>query len=275
MEERGVPVSTYLVLGLLKKFGYGRRKMRKVKTLKQVEGRNEQFENIFRLREEYANELILSLDGKKNEHLGDFSRAGTCYCKQAVEASDHDFSSEATGILCPYGCYDVVKKQGCIVLGNSCQTADFSVEALKLCLDRYHCKQGSYPARLLLLCDGGGGNGSRSRLFQVNLQRLADRTGIQIRVAHYPPYCSKYNPIEHRLFSHISRFWQGVKLVSLEQVRQLTRLKARLCKDMEIKVATLKKVYRKGKKIAKTEIEKLNMKKDDFLGKWNYVFSPA
>jgi hypothetical protein len=275
MEQQGVPVSTYLVLRLLAQNGYGRRKMRKVNTLRQVEGRNEQFEYIARLREEYAGDVILSMDGKKKEHLGEFSRAGACYCQEPLQANDHDFSREAVGVLCPYGFYDVTEKKGCIVLGNSCETADFSVEALKLCLDRYHCSQGKYPPRLLLLCDGGGANGSRNGLFKVNLQRLADRTGMQIRVAHYPPYCSKYNPIEHRFFSHISRFWQGAKLVSIEQVRKLTRLKAKLYQSMEIKVATLKKTYRKGKKIAAKEIGKLNMNRDKFMGKWNYTFNPT
>lgn len=197
MGQQGVAVSTYLVLRLLGKHGYGRRKMRKVKTLRQVEGRSEQFDNIARLREEYAGEMVISMAGKKKEPLGELYRAGSCYCQEPVEVNDHDFTSEAKGLLCPYGLYNVQDKQGCVVLGDSCETADFSVDALRLYLQRYACKEGAYPARILLLCDGGGANGSRNRLFKVNLQRLSDQTGIQIRVAHYPPYCSKYNPIEH------------------------------------------------------------------------------
>jgi hypothetical protein len=274
MNQEGVEMSVYLVLKLLARFGYGRRKMRKVKTLREVEGRNEQFENIASLRKEYANDLIISMDGKKKEYFGEFYRAGTCYCQEAIRVNDHDFSSEATGRLCPYGLYNVLAKQGCIVLGDSYETADFSVDALRLYLERYHCKEGSYPKRLLLLCDGGGANGSRNRLFKVNLERLSRELAIEIRVAHYPPYCSKYNPIEHCFFSHISRFWQGVTFENIKQVRQLTRLKAKLCQGLKIKVATLRKTYQKGKKITDLELKELNMKADEFFGKWNYTFSP-
>lgn len=275
MGQQGVAVSTYLVLQLLGKFGYGRRKMRKAKTVGQAQGRDEQFQNIARLRRQYAGEMIISMDCKKKEYLGELYRAGSCYCQEPVKVNDHDFTSEAKGLLCPYGFYNVQDRQGCLVLGDSCETADFSVDALKLYLQRYARKQGVYPARILLLCDGGGANGSRNRLFKVNLQRLSNQTGIQIRVAHYPPYCSKYNPVEHQFFSHISRFWQGVKLESIKQVRQLTRLKAKLCHGLEIKVATLRKVYRKGKKVTEQQLEKLNMKADALLGKWNYTFSPC
>lgn len=274
MEQKGAVVSRYLVLKILGRFGYGRRKMRKVKTLREVEGRNEQFENIARLRREYVNDLIISMDGKKKEYFGDFYRAGACYCKQAIPVNDHDFSSEATGRLCPYGFYNVQDKQGCIVLGDSYETADFSVDALKLYLERYHCKEDVCPKRLLILCDGGGANGSRNRLFKVNLDRLSAELNIEIRVAHYPPYCSKYNPIEHSLFSHVSRFWQGVTFENIKQVRQLTRLKAKLCKGLKVKVATLRKVYQRGKKITHLELAGLNMKADELLGKWNYTFSP-
>lgn len=274
MCQKGAVVSRYLVLKILARFGYGRRKMRKVKTLREVEGRNEQFENISSLRKEYANDLIISMDGKKKECFGELYRAGTCYCQEAIQVNDHDFNSEATGRLSPYGFYNVLDKQGCIVLGDSYETADFSVDALKLYLERYHCKEGVYPKRLLLLCDGGGANGSRNRLFKVNLERLSNQLDIEIRVAHYPPYCSKYNPIEHCFFSHISRFWQGATFESIKQVRQLTRLKAKLCEGLKIKVATLRKVYQKGKKITDLELAELNMKKDVFLGKWNYTFSP-
>ncbi len=248
--------------------------MRKDLTIKQVEGRNEQFERIEVLRKDYESDLILSLDAKKKELLGEFYRQGQVYSQEAIRAFDHDFKSEARGLLCPYGVYDLEEKQGCIVLGESHETADFAVDSLQLYLERYVLNQKTSPKRLLLLCDGGGANGSRNRRFKYNLQQLANQTGIAIRVAHYPPYCSKYNPIEHRFFSHISRCWQGIKLESLAQVRALTRLKAKFTQKVKIKVATIGKQYVKGKKVAQKVFEKLNILYDPQLGKWNYAIVP-
>ena len=274
LTTKGRSVSVYTARGLFKQFHLGRRSMRKDITLKQAQGRNEQFERIQALRKDYESELILSIDGKKKEYLGEFYRKGQVYGEKAIRAFDHDFNSEAKGLLCPYGVYDVGAKQGCILLGESRQTADFAVDSLKVYLERYVLNQGPAPQRLLLLCDGGGSNGSANRLFKYNLQQLADATGIHIRVAHYPPYCSKYNPIEHRFFSHITRCWQGVKLESIAQVRALTRLKAKFTLKVKIKVATLRKTYKTGKKVAQQVFNKLNIIHDQELGKWNYCIVP-
>lgn len=154
--------------------------------------------------------------------IGNFFRAGTLQTQATVNTLDHDFPSLAEGVVIPHGIYDLKLNQGYDNLGTSHDTAEFAGDSLR----QWWQDQGraSYPAAtsILLLCDGGGSNSSRIHLFKAALAQFARETGLEVRVAHYPPYTSKYNPIEHRLFPHLQRACQGVIFTSVELVKELT-----------------------------------------------------
>ena len=188
--EQGMKVSVHVVKQLLSKHGYVKRKMQKTKTKKEPKNRNEQFEKIQGLRAEYeANgNPVVSIDVKKKEEIGNYYRDGHVYCTEAVEVYDHDFKNFSGGAIIPHGIYDIKMNIGYITLGNSKDTSEFCCECIKdwwLNHGRYN-----YPDAydLLILADGGGSNSSRHYIFKEDLQKLVDEIGIEIRMAHYPPY---------------------------------------------------------------------------------------
>jgi hypothetical protein len=209
LAEAGTPVSVPVVKQLLRKHGYAKRKAQKSKAMGSHPDRNQQFENIARLKREYlaSDDPIVSMDTKKKELIGNFYRAGHLLTQGVIETLDHDFPSSASGVIIPHGLYDVRQNDGHVNLGTSHDTGEFACDSI----ERWWEEKGRalYPraTSILLLCDGGGSNSQY--LFKEDLQGLVDRLGIEIRVAHYPPYCSKYNPIEHRLFPHLTRACQG------------------------------------------------------------------
>ncbi|MGB0386143.1 MAG: ISAzo13 family transposase [Ardenticatenaceae bacterium] len=207
----------------LKKHNYRLRKAQKTTSMKEVPNRNEQFENIARLREEYENSLnpIISLDTKKKEYLVNYYRPGLLYTTQVIQTWDHDFSSFAWGRVIPHGLYDWKLNKGFMTIGVSHDTSEFATDCIKNWWYNYGCFDYPDATSILILCDGGGSNSSRAYLFKEYLQKLADEIGIEIRIAHYPPYASKYNPIEHRLFPHVTRAMQGVVFTSYELVKEL------------------------------------------------------
>ena len=235
LAEAGTPVSTTVVKQLLRKHRYVRRKARKSQAMGQHPDRNQQFENIARLKQEYlqSGNPMLSIDTKKKELLGNFYREGRLYTQEVIETFDHDFPSAASGVVIPHGLYDLRRNHGHVNLGTSHDTSAFACDSIL----RWWEGRGraNYPGAtsLLLLCDGGGSNSVSQYLFKEDLQRLADRIGIEIRVAHYPPYASKYNPIEHRLFPHLTRACQGVIFPSVELVKELME-KAKTSTGLEV-----------------------------------------
>jgi hypothetical protein len=197
-----ISVSCPVIKKLLKACHYVKRKMRKCKTLKEVENRNEQFEHIAELKSQFIeNQLpVLSIDTKKKEMIGNFSRSGEVFCTRAQETYDHDFKSFAKGTVVPHGIYDVGRNVGYLTLGTNHDTAEFVCENID-----YHWNnslKAHYPnaTKMLILCDGGGSNSSRHYIVKEQFKRLAERLQMEIIVAHYPPYCSKWNPIEHKMF---------------------------------------------------------------------------
>jgi len=215
---------------LLRKLGLGKRQMKKDKVMKDnIAGRDEQFEIINSYRDYYLcrGYAVLSVDVKKKEMLGPFRRSGQVWCDDALNAYGHDYASFSNGKVVPHGIYGLGRKEGYLTLGQSADTAEFNVA----CLRKYWKEHGSkiYPAQtpVLLLLDGGGPNSSRVRLFKQELQEWADEAGINIRVAHYPPYCSKYNPIEHRLFPIVTRSWRGLMLDTVDTIAKLIEERAK------------------------------------------------
>jgi hypothetical protein len=216
--------SRYHINQMLKYRQYKKRALLKKIALKDVEGRNEQFEKIAAYRTSFANKglPVISIDTKKKELLGNFSRSGTAYSTAERLANDHDFQSAADGQIVPHGIYDVTENIGYLTLGLSKDTSEFVCDNLSKCWTE--TLQYKYPdaETMLLLCDGGGSNASAHYIVKQDLAKLAKSLNINILVAHYPPYCSKWNPIEHRLFSQITHTWSGVPLKNIEFVKNLT-----------------------------------------------------
>ncbi len=266
LAEAGTPVSAPVVKQLLKRHGYVTRKAQKSKAMGSHPDRNRQFENIARLKQEYlgSDNPIVSMDTKKKELIGNFYRAGRLLTKGILKTFDHDFPSFASGVVIPHGLYDVKHNDGHVNLGTSHDTGEFACDSI----ERWWEEKGRarYPraSSILLLCDGGGSNSASQYLFKEDLQSLVDRLGLEIRVAHYPPYCSKYNPIEHRLFPHLSRACQGVIFESVELVKELME-KARTSTGLRVTVDILDKVYRTGRKDAAGFKEGMKIVFDDIL----------
>jgi hypothetical protein len=243
--------------------------------MKTAPQRNEQFENIATLKASYltAGEPVISIDTKKKEYIGNFYRPGQLYVTETIETYDHDFSSFAEGIVIPHAIYDLRHNKGYINIGTSRDTSAFACDSVR----QWWYAQGQYDypqaTSILILCDGGGSNNSRYYIFKLELQKLADEIGIEIRVAHYPPYCSKYNPIEHRLFPHVTRACQGVIFKSVEVVKELmTRAKTK--QGLQVTVNIIDKVYQTGREVAQSFKDDMPIVFDDFLPKWNYTAVP-
>lgn len=271
----GTPASRRTIRRLLRKLKLGRRTARKKKTMGHHPGRNAQFENIARLRQEYqaAGDPAISIDTKKKELLGNFHRAGTTFTGQSVETFDHDFGSAGHGKLIPHGIYDLAREHAHLHLNTSHDTSELCCDSVASWWEQHG--RAAYPRakRLLILCDGGGSNSATQYLFKEDLQRLANRLGVELRVAHYPPYCSKYNPIEHRVFPHITRACQGVIFHTLEVARQFIA-RAKTSTGLRVTVSILEKVYQTGRKCAEGFKESMRILFDEYLPKWNYRALP-
>jgi len=275
-QQHGIRVSKHVVGRLLKKHGYRRRKAQKKRCLKaEIVHRNEQFEKIARLQAEFTatGNPVVSLDTKKKEYLGNFYRAGHLYTREEVRTFDHDYPSYAEGVVIPHSIYDVQRNVGYIQLGTSHDTSEFACESLRYWWLTYGCHQYPQATALLVLCDGGGSNSSRHYLFKQDLQALADELGITIRIAHYPPYCSKYNPIEHRFFPHVTRACQGVIFTSLDLVKTLME-KTSTTTGLRAVVHIIDQVYATGRKVSADFKENMRIVFDDYLPQWNYCAVP-
>jgi hypothetical protein len=275
--ERGTPAGKRVVKQLLKKHRYVKRKARKVKAMgPRHPDRNAQFENIARLKQEYleAGQPVVSIDTKKKELLGSFYRDGKLYTQEPVAVFDHDFPTAASGAVFPHGIYDVVLNRAHINLGTSHETSQFACDSIERWWQQQGCRQYPQATKLLLLCDGGGSNSASRYVFKEELQKLADRLGLEIRVAHYPPYCSKYNPIEHRLFPHVTRACQGVVFHTIQIVKELME-QTKTTTGLRVTVDIIDQGYELGRKCAKGFKENMKIIFDGFLPRWNYRAIPA
>ena len=272
-----ITVSKFVVCQLLKKHNYRRRKAQKKTSLKQeIKNRNEQFENIVRLKADFAaaGNPIVSMDTKKKEYIGNFYREGRLYTLAELHTYDHDFPSYAEGVIIPHSLYDLSLNVGYIHLGNSHDTGEFACDSFRHWWYTYGRQLYPNATAILALCDSGGSNSARHYLFKQDLQALADEIGIEIRVAHYPPYCSKYNPIEHRLFPHVTRACQGVIFTSMDLVKELMA-KTNTTTGLQAFVHIIDKVYETGRKVAADFKETMRIVFDDFLPQWNYRAIPV
>jgi hypothetical protein len=194
--------------------------------------------------------------------------------RQGLLAFDHDFPSYALGVVIPYGLYDLKRNFGYFSLGTSHDTTEFACDSIAWWWEDHG--RALYPKAhsLCLLCDGGGSNSANKYLFKEDLQKLSDQLELEIRIAHYPPYCSKYNPIERRLFPHATRACQGVIFDGVATVKRLLE-KTRTATGLAVVVEVLDKVYQTGRKYAEDFKETMRIVFDEYLPKWNYRAIPA
>lgn len=238
--------------------------------------RDKQFGVIEHLREQFskAGDPIISVDTKKKELIGLFKNPGRTWCQTAKEVKDHDFRSEASGIAAPYGIYDVNLNFGIVVIGKSADTPEFAVNSIATWWQHHGRYQYPDSKRLLILADSGGSNGARPRAFKKFLQeRIADEYGLEVTVSHYPTGASKWNPIEHRMFSEISKNWAGHPLESFETLLNFVRDTGTET-GLRIEAYLDESEYEKGIKVSDKEFKQLNITKNDKLSNWNYTITP-
>jgi len=268
-------VSAYTVKQLLKKNKFKKRKARKSQSLGTCLFRDEQFKNIASLKKDFfaAGLPVISIDTKKKELLGNLYREGRLYTKDILQVYDHDFPYLADGVVIPYTIYDLRHNRAYVYLGTSKDTAEFVTD----CLRHWWFNYGSqlYPAAsaLLILADGGGSNSSRHFVFKSELETLAQELALEIRMAHYPPYCSKWNPVEHRVFPHLTRALQGVILTSHALVQTLLE-RTTTRTGLKVVVNILEKTYQTGRKVADDYKVTMRIVFDAFLSRWNYRARP-
>jgi len=274
LKEHLISVSCPVIKKLLKSCHFVKRKMRKCKTLKEVANRNKQFEYISKLKKKFMdkNLPVLSIDTKKKELIGDFYRQGKVLCQKVLKVLDHDFPSYAKGIAVPHGIYDLVKNICYMSIGTNKDTAEFVKDNIY-----YHWNNSikkDYPKakKMLILCDGGGSNGSNYYVVKEQFKELAEKLQIEIVVAHYPPYCSKWNPIEHKAFSFISKKWEGVVFNNYNIIKELAE-QTTTKKGFSVKAYINRKVYQTGKKASEDFMKTMPVKFNKFLPKWNYKFN--
>jgi len=262
------------LLGLLK---YSRQVNRKTLQGGDNPDRNAQFEHINAavIATQDSDQPVISIDTKKKELIGAFKNGGSDYREQGCpdKVNVHDFVDKDLGKVAPYGVYDVTANAGCVSVGISNDTAQFAVNSIRCWLDVLGRERYPDMKQLMITADGGGSNGSRVRLFKIELQKLADETGLTIMVCHYPPGTSKWNKIEHRLFCHITQTWRAKPLTSRETVVEL--IASTTTKNgLTVKCKLDTRDYPKGIKVSDADMATLNIKGDIFHPEWNYTISP-
>ncbi len=276
LKEQGINACPNSVGKILKENEYSLRVNRKTIAATQHPDRNKQFEIIFEEKKRFqdSGQPVISVDSKKKELIGNFKNSGKKWEKEREEVSMHDFRSHAVGIAAPYGIYEPVRNLGTVVVGVSYDTPEFAVESIEMWLLEFAQYRYLNISELLILCDSGGSNGFRPRMWKYALyQKISKPYGISIRVCHYPSGASKWNPVEHRLFSFITQNWQGRPLrtfdIALECIRS-TSTKTGLKVDAVLNP----KEYEKGLKVSDKEMKKICLAKHHELSQWNYTINP-
>jgi hypothetical protein len=276
--KHGFMVSDRTVAKTLHEMGYSLQAMRKTHEGKEDHpDRDDQFRHIQRRikKLQAGGAPVISVDCKKKELVGDFKNVGREWQPkgQPVPARTHDFMDKALGKVIPYGVYDILRNEGWVSVGIDHETAEFAAQTIL----RWWQKMGrrAYPVahELLIVADGGGSNGSRNRLWKLQLQELADKTGLNIHVSHLPPGTSKWNKIEHRMFCHITQNWRGQALLSQEIAVNLiagTKTKA----GLRIRAALDARNYPKGIVVTDEDMASLFITPERFHGEWNYTLTP-
>lgn len=277
LKKMGYKISYVTVGTLLKSLGYSLQANKKTDEGAKEEDRNAQFEHINTTAISFmkAHCPVISVDCKKKELIGNYKNAGLEWepKKNATDVKVYDFVNKELGKAIPYGIYDIAKNEGWVNVGISSDTAEFAVHAIRTWWQEMGKEQYGNSNKILITADGGGSNSSRGRLWKTELQKLATETGLEINVCHFPSGTSKWNKIEHRLFSFISKNWRAKPLTSIEVVINLiTNTTTR--KGLKVKAKKDPTVYAKGIKITDAEMKEVKLMKNEFRGEWNYVITP-
>jgi len=278
LNKQGYDVSYPTVAGLLKKAGYSLQLNRKEKDGKSSPDRNAQFEHINEKIKAFqqAGEPVISVDAKKKELIGEYKNAGHEYRKSGdpLKVNVHDFPDKEEGKVAPYGVYDIGKNKGWVSVGVTGDTAEFAVNTIRAWWKHMGKKDYRKATKLMITADCGGSNGNRVKLWKWELQKLANELDLDIHVCHLPPGTSKWNKIEHRMFSYISQNWRGVPLVSKEVVVQLIG-NTKTTKGLQILSQLDYREYLTGIEVEDRDFKGIIITKDAFRGEWNYTISPA
>ncbi|MGH2645225.1 MAG: ISAzo13 family transposase, partial [Chitinophagaceae bacterium] len=277
LEEKGYLISYVTVGELLKSMGYSLQGNKKTEEGGNELDRNEQFEFINKTALSFIADgaPVISVDCKKKELIGNFKNAGTEWFKQgeAPEVKVYDFVDKELGKAVPYGVYDIAKNEGWVSVGISKDTAEFAVNSIKTWWQQMGKEQYLSAKKLLVTADGGGSNSSRSRLWKKELQTFATETGLEIHVCHFPPGTSKWNKIEHRMFSYITKNWRAKPLESLEVIVNLIA-NTTTQKGLKVRAESDIKIYKKGIKVEDKYLKNIKLTAHTFRGQWNYKISP-
>jgi len=278
LTEMGHHVVDRTVLRLLKAKGYSLQANKKTREGAQHPDRDAQFEQINQTVTEAiaAGEPVISVDAKKRELIGDFKAVGREFQPKGrpVEVRGHDFKDKELGHAIPYGVYDLAADEGWVSVGIASDTASFAINSIISWWE--HLGKDRYPdaTTLTLTADSGGSNNPRTRLWRVECQRLADTTGLRIRICHFPPGTSKWNKIEHRMFSFVSRNWRGRPLESLEIVLNLIAATS-TCTGLKIYSRLDQGIYERGVEVTDDQLAAVNITRHAFHGDWNYTITPS
>jgi hypothetical protein len=257
--------------------GYSLQANKKTKEGGDSPDRNAQFEFINELSKEFisCNDPVISVDCKKKEIIGEYKNNGQEWApvKNPIEVNVYDFIDKTNGKASPYGVYDVQNNRGWVNVGISSDTAAFAVSTIRDWWDQEGKTLYPKSVRLYINADGGGSNGSRNNLWKAELQQFSNDSRLSISVSHFPPGTSKWNKIEHRLFSYISKNWRAKPLTSLSVIINLIGA-ATTTTGLKVKANLDEKIYLTGIKITEQEKKKLNIQKGNFHGEWNYIISP-
>ena len=282
LRKVGIHISANTVGRLLKKMGFSLRVNQKTlesgnKNPPPRRVRNRQFKYINTKRDQFASQQlpIVSVDTKKKEMVGNFKNNGTAWGTESYQVKDHDFRSDAKGMAIPYGILDTQTNQGFVVVGTCRETPAFAVDAIVLWWKTSGRLLYSWSDQLLILADCGGGNNARARAWKYHLQHeLCDPYQLTVTVCHYPPGASKWNPIEHQLFSHISSNWAGIPLESYETVLNYLRT-TRNSSGLHVSARLVNKSYEKGERISQNDMDQLALTRHKILPRWNYTVAPS
>jgi Rhodopirellula transposase DDE domain len=277
LHQAGIVVSPKTVARLLKGLKFSLRVNHKKLAGNSSPFRNQQFEYINRMRQRFERQGLpaISIDTKKRELVGRFKNAGKTWETTPVLVNDHDFRTLAQGVAIPWGLYDTRANRGHVFIGTSHDTPAFSVTALAQWWSRSGRRRYPHTKRLLILADSGGSNGARTRAWKYELQtRFCDRFGLTLTVCHYPPGTSKWNPIEHRLFSEISKNWAGQPLESYETVLNFIRT-TKTSTGLVVNSTLLEGDYPTGIKISDAQMDEVNLRPHRVLPMWNYTLVPG
>ena len=277
LQEKKYHVSHKVLGQILKEHGFSLQSNKKTYEGKNHPDRDEQFKYIHKKVVDFQSENnpVISVDAKKKELVGNFKNEGREWSKtkEPPKVNAYDFLSQAEGKAIPYGIYDLTENKGWVNIGIDRDTAEFAVESIK----RWWISMGSkvYPkaTKLLITADGGGSNGSRNRLWKKEIQKFANQINKEIYICHFPPATSKWNKIEHRLFSYISQNWRGKPLISYGLIVSLIA-STTTDKGLEVKCEIDNNSYEKGIKVTELEMSQINIDRAEFHGDWNYTIKP-